>query len=41
MNFEIHIRFELFEKSAEPDEDELATYASLLCVLYDKMDGEG
>jgi hypothetical protein len=41
MNFETKIRFELFEKSLEPDENELATYASLLCVLYDKMNGEG
>jgi hypothetical protein len=41
MNFETHIRFELFEKSVEPDEDKLATYASILCILYDKMKGEG
>jgi hypothetical protein len=41
MNFETQIRFELFDKSVEPDEYELATYASLLCVLYDKMKGEG
>jgi hypothetical protein len=37
MNFETQIRFELFEKSVEPEEDKLATYASLLCILYDKM----
>jgi hypothetical protein len=47
MNFETQIRFELFnksvdeDKSVEPDENKLATYASILCILYDKMKGEG
>jgi hypothetical protein len=39
MDFETQIRFELFEKSLGPDEYKLATYTSLLCVLYDKMNG--
>jgi hypothetical protein len=39
MNFETQIRFELFEKSVEPEEDKLATYASILCILHDKMNG--
>jgi hypothetical protein len=42
MNFETQIRYALFKKSMRPEVDKLVTtYASLLCVLYDKMKGEG